>query len=412
MALFACFVSASGRAEEAVWQRSLDGAAYAYVEGAELNRDSVLNPGNQIVRLPSRRQTVEVRPYFKAEGSDLRLTFLPIFQVQRSSNEFGALTQHNYYTSQGEARWRPTDSASVAAGRQILTWGPAQFRSPSNPFYFDAVHDNPQHQLSGLDVIRADWAPDTRGTLGLVYVIESSRQYLVDAYPAGTATDPWRDTWLIKGDVRGEDWAGGLLMAKTAARGAFVGAHLQTTQTDALLLYGELGSSTRTNALAPVSDATLPLTVLPESERHTNALFGLSYTLENSQTLSAEYLHHGHGFTGAQERAYFQRAANTPLPAGAPLLTTELVDAPPLLGQDYLHLIWQNSPLANDGYWRVMLTHNMNDGGSMLSAYGDRPLTGRITFFAMGVLPHMGKQQEFSTFIRSALTAGVKVALH
>jgi hypothetical protein len=148
-----------------------------------------------------------------------------------------------------------------------------------------------------------------------------------------------------------------------------------------------------------------------ESSRHLDELIGATYTLDNGQSLSAEYLHQRHGFTASEESTYFERAANVTLPAGADTLGMALANAPPLLGRNYLHLVWQNNMLEGDRYWRLMWTRSMTDHGNQLSGYAEMTLSKRVIGFVLGMLPLGNERQEFSSLTGSMATAGVKVAL-
>ncbi len=390
-------------AEEGEWNTSWDGAIYAYPTATELRTDSLLNPSNQIARLSQISHTAEARFNFKAENDSLRLTLRPIMLWQQNSNAFGEQVQSETYLSQGQLRWRMAEAWNVAAGREVMNWGPGQFRSPSNPFYFDNGRSNPIRELSGLDAVKTSWTPDTRHAISLGYIASSGH------YEG--ATDTWRDTWIFRATKRGMKWAGGVAVAKKEGQQAFVGADVQFTLNDSLLLYGEAGSSTRRNALQSPADAAQPFMVDAESERHMNELIGATYTLDNGQSLSAEYLHQQHGYTEAEETAYFERAANATLPAGAATLGMALAYAPPLLGRDYLHLVWQNNVLEGDGYWRLMWTRNMTDQGNQLSAYAEMTLSKHVSGFVLGVLALGNERQEFSSLIGSMATAGIKIAL-
>jgi hypothetical protein len=390
-------------AEEGDWSGSWDGAVYAYPSVTNLRNASILNPDNQIARLPQHSQTAEARFNYKAENDNLRLTLRPIMLWQQNSNAFGEQIQSETYLSQGQLRWRMAGAWTVAAGREVMNWGPGQFRSPSNPFYFDNGRSNPIRELSGLDAVKVNWTPDTRHSISLGY-IGSSGHY------EGT-TDTWRDTWIFRATKRSMKWAGGVAIAKKEGQQAFVGMDAQYTRNDSLLLYGEAGSSTRLNALQSPADATQAFTVETESARHLNELIGATYTLENGQSLTAEYLHQGHGFTAGEERAYFERANNATLPAGASVLGMALANAPPLLGRNYLHLVWQNNVLEGDSYWRLMWTRSLTDQGNQLSGYAELTISRRVSGFVFGVLPLGNERQEFSSLIDSMATAGVKVSL-
>jgi hypothetical protein len=390
-------------ADESTLDVSGDGALYGYATSTALRSDSLLNPDNQIARLSQHNQTAEARFNFKAENESLRLTLRPILIWQQNSNDFGEQVQSEGYLSQGQLRWRMAEAWNVAAGREVMNWGPGQFRSPSNPFYFDNGRSNPIRELSGLDAVKVSWTPDTRHSISLGY-ISSSGHY-------EGPTDTWRDTWIFRGTKRGMKWAGGVAVAKKDGQQAFVGVDAQYSKSDELMLYGEAGSSTRLNALQSPADATQPFSVESESSRHLNELIGATYTLDNGQSLSAEYLHQGHGFTASEERGYFDRAANATLPAGAGTLGMALANAPPLLGRNYLHLVWQNNVLEGDYYWRLMWSRSMTDHGNQLSGYGEMTLSKRVSGFVLAVMALGNERQEFSSMIGSLATAGIKVNL-
>lgn len=385
------------------WNTSWDGTLYGYPAYNDVRMDSVLNPDNRIARLKQHLQTAEARFNLKAENEELRLTLRPIAIWQHDDNAYGENVQSETYISQGQLRWRLNDAWSMAGGREVLNWGAGQFRSPSNPFYFDNGKSNPLRELSGLDAVKFSYTPDLYTSISLAYIGSAGRY---EGNP-----DPWRDTWLLRSSLRGSRWAGGLAVVNKDKQQAFAGMDAQYSLEDAWLLYGELGSSTRLNALQSAADAAQPFTVDAESARKTSYLAGLSYTLENGQSVTLEYLHFGHGYTADEEAAYFARAANAALPAGAPALGMALSFAPPLQGQDYLHLMWQNNFLEADSYWRLMLTRSLTDQGTQLAAYAETRFNSRVSGFGMLVRSFGNAQQEFSSMFESMVSGGLKVAL-
>lgn len=399
--LLAAALSAAtaGAAGEEGWSTRWDGVLYGYSEGYARQGGSVLNPGNRIARIPRRQDTAEGRFNFKLESEGLRLSARPVLGLRQSEGD-DAGPSHQAYLSQWQAQLRLGEHWRLAGGRDLLTWGPAQFRSPANPFYFDNGRSNPLRELSGMDSAGLSWTPDRQNAL-----------YVAHLFGAGHAApdpDPWHDAWLTRFEHRGEAWAGGLAVARPAGRGAFLGAHGQVTASDALLAYGEIGSATRSRALLSPADPAQPFALREESPRRSNALVGAQYTFDNGQSASGEYLYHGHGFTAREARAYFARAADPATPQAAALA---LGYAPPLLGRRYLHLVWQNSTWDEDGYWRLMFSRNLDDGSSELAGYAEAPLSGRVTAFALGTLAAGGARTEFSSLLARSLTIGVKVAL-
>ncbi|MFZ3018853.1 MAG: hypothetical protein WA056_10395 [Gallionella sp.] len=385
-------------AEEHDWRTSWDGTLYGYAGSMSPRDDSVLNPGNRIARLAQRSDNLEARFNFKAESETLRVTARPIVALRDERNAFGGQTRREAYLSQYQVRVRAADGWNVAAGREVMNWGAAQFRSPSSPFYFDNGRSDPMRELVGMDALKLAWTPDMRSSFNLARIVRSG-------YGA-SQPDMWRDSWLAKLDLRGDEWAYGAVAVKAPNLPAFYGAHGQMALNDAWLLYGEAGSSARSAALQSPADAAQPFAVQTPSPRRTTALVGATYTAEDGQSLSAEYLHESHGYTAAETAAYFARAAASPL-----LAAQALGLAPRLLGRDYVHLVWQSNLMESDGYWRVMVTHNATDGSNELGAYGEKTLTPQLSAFAMGAWNSGNARQELSSLFTQSVTLGLKVAL-
>jgi hypothetical protein len=390
-----CAFAATASAADSDWRTSWDGTLYGYANSMRLRGDSVLNPGNQVAGLPQRSDTAELRLNFKAENEDVRLTARPIGLVRETRNAFGTQQRNEGYFSLWQVRVRAAEGWNVAAGREVLNWGPAQFRSPSSPFYFDNGRTDPLRELVGMDALKLSWTPDMQSSLNLARIVRSG-------YGA-MQPDVWRESWLAKLDQRGGEWSYGVVAVKAPHMPAFYGAHGQVTVSDAVMLYGEVGSSARAFALQSSADATQPFTVEVPSSRSTTSLAGAAYTFESGKSLAAEYLHEGHGYTSEQESTYFQRAVTLPGMA--------LGLAPRLLGRDYLHMVWQSNMMGEIGYWRLMYTRNFTDGGNELAGYGETVLSTRVSIFALAVLPVGNARQEFSALFTRSVTAGLKIAL-
>lgn len=388
--LASVFCAANALADDG--SASWDGALYGYTSQMNLRTDSLLNPANRFARLPQNSNTLEARFNLKAENEALRLTLRPIVLIQKNTIN----NQQDGYLSLWQLRLRVAEDWSITAGREVLNWGPAQFRSPSSPFYFDNGRNNPMRELSGVDALKISWNPSMQSTLTLAQLTGSGH----------LAQDRWRNSWLLKLDQRGDDWAGGLALARIPGQDLFAGLHGQLTANDALLLYGEMASSTQTNALQSPASLALPFSLAPRSSRQNTALLGAAYTFDNGQSLNAEVLHSGHGYTAAEHSAYFARAAASPVNAAMALSL-----APTLLGRDYLHLVWQSNLMESSGYWRAMATHAFTDGGNELSGYAEAVITPHLSAFALAALPLGTARQEFSSLYRSHLTAGLKIAL-
>lgn len=395
LVLVLCVFAATASAEESDWKSSWDGTLYAYANSMKLRNDSVLNPYNQIARLPQRSDVAELRLNFKAESESVRLTARVIGSTREMRNAFGKQSRNEGYASLWQVRVRAAEGWNVAAGRDVLNWGAGQFRSPSSPFYFDNGRTDPMRELVGMDMMKVTWTPDMQSSTTLARIVRSG-------YGAAEP-DAWRNSWMAKYDQRENALSWGLVAAKAPHLGAFYGAHGQYTLSDELMMYGEFGSSVLPVVLQSPADAAQPYAVQSPSPRGNASLLGSSYTFENGQSLMLEYLHDGHGYTREEESAYFQRATTQfGLPLGL---------MPRLLGRDYVHAVWQANMMSETGYWRLMYTRNLTDNGTELAAYGETTVTTHLSIYGLFVQPVGNARQESSVLFTRSVTAGVKIAL-
>jgi hypothetical protein len=320
---------------------SWEAQVHATLEHSALPADGVLNPDNTLARLPRRAAGLEARLLGRIESGRLRLSLRPILPLRTEDTGAETREDHQGYLSQWQLRATLPQDLALSVGREVLHWGPAQFRSPSSPFYFDNGRANPARELGGMDAVRLAWTPTAATSLSLAWVQDSGHE--------SAPGDPWRRTWLLRGERRGDDWVAGLALARPQDRGAFVGGYGQWTLSDAWLVYGEAASSRRAQALVSPADPTQAFSVASVSPRRGTFLLGAAHTFENGQSLALEALYHGPGYRSQEVSAYFDRAAGGP--ANAALA---LAYAPPLLGRRYLHLVWQANPLEQGDYLRLM----------------------------------------------------------
>lgn len=392
----AATVAACAHAGQIAW----DAALYAAATTMQRQANSVLNPGNALARLPDAAASIEARIDLKLKSESLQLMLRPILRSQRNH---GGLAEHSVqesYLSQWQLRAPLAESLALSFGREVMNWGPAQFRSPSSPFYFDNGRRNPTRELSGIDALKLAWTPDASRALSLAWIEDNG------AIEAPATAAAWNGTWLAKGELRGDDWTGSLVLARPSERTPFFGGYAQWTPDAAWLLYVEAASSTRTNALQSPADLTQPFSLKSKSARHGIALLGAMHTLENGQSLNLEYLHDGHGYRQAEAAAYFARSGRS-----AGLAAQALSQAPPLLGRRYLHLVWQNNMLQEGDYWRLMWSRNLDDGSDEFAAYFDHPLNHRLNLYALGAINSGGARREFAALIEHSLTVGLRLAL-
>jgi hypothetical protein len=383
---------------------------WAYSNWQTTLRESLLNPENRLAKLPGNEQIIEARldTRLTTDAADFVLRTRAL--QQRRENESDTHLFGDAYVSQGFARVNLNQQFKAIAGRELLTWGPANFRSPSNPFYFDAGRTQPLLELSGIDLARIHYM-DSLGGVTAGYVFDAGHL---------TGQPDFRDTVFFKYDYRGSDYLVSGIMSKQKNHAVFLGSFGQWNLDDAILLYGELGSGQRPTRLDTNSSSTAqPFVIQQPSPRELTTLLGASYTLLNGQVLSLEYLHDGHGYSSAQEQQYFQRVseANLQLQSASGVtqanalatIGTALSKAPALLSRDYLSLMWQSNPQESNLYWRLMAASNVKDHSCQSSLYVEKNISPRISFFALFTLNAGSRESEYGALLRHSGTIGIKL---
>ncbi|MFP2959171.1 hypothetical protein ACLEPN_15335 [Myxococcus sp. 1LA] len=384
-----------------------------------LRENSLLNPGNRIARLPRGHSELEARLDLKLVADTFELSLKPRarFEWQRF-REAGSETRLDAWVNQGLVTLYPMQSLAVSVGRDVLMWGPSNFRSPSNPIYFENGRNNPMRELRGVDVAQATWSPTQALSLSLSHQFGDGRgdwQWEKE--------DGFRALSLLKLDYTAEASVVGLNASKRWAheRPRF-GAFGQTTVGEALLLYAEAGLRQGTAALYPerlpnaVGGAFLPRHA--EDGRLIYAvLAGAGYTLDSGHTVYMEYLNNNEGYRWADGARYFDIASRassvlaSPTPDAAlagQTLGAALNNGLPLLGRHYLFMQVQNNPTDTGPTWQLRYSLNLVDGSGQASAYAEWNVWSRLALFAVGVLHHGGPRTEFHSLLSQSILVGAK----
>lgn len=383
---------------------------WLYGSAAELKSNSVLNPDNRIANLASRKWVQDGRLDVRGEAGPLDLYLAP--RLLNESHEIDG--QPNNYSgsvrlSQGFIRSK-RGADTLLVGRERLTWGPANFRSPSNPYYFDSGRTNPLASTPGIDLVRYTHGQGA-WRLGGAYVA-STKQVL--------SAGPSRQSALLKVEHQGESHLVSLIASKPLETNGvpdtspFYGAFGQFSPDDAWLLYGEIGSGRLPGALQPVAGNASPPAISTPVDRSTQTLVGATYTQESGNVVLMEYLRNGAGFSQSEERRYFDQArragerAKMNLPLGAEVLGQLVQNQPRLMSKDYLWLGWQSNPQATSLMWRAELTMNANDRSAQTLFYAEKTLLPRVSGF-VAVTNNIGSSStEFGAYTKAQITAGFK----
>ncbi len=369
-----------------------------YATQTRLSGASLLNPGNRVAAIPETQSLLDVRLNLQGEVGPVQLVAAPRLVAQRDdagsdtaqdARERITHTGSGVQWNQGYARVK-LDTDTLVLGREVLTWGPATFRSPSNPWYFDSGRTQPLAVTRGIDLLRY-----TRG-MGSWRVTAA---YVHSTDPTNPTIDI-DHAGLLKIDQQGSDYLVSLNIAKQSNAAGFVGGFGQFTPDDAWLVYGEFGMSSQP---APTGRT---------------ALAGASYTLESGQVITGEWLHNDSGFTRGQAVQYFQQAsaANTLAQvnpaAGYGLLGEALAQSPRMMGRDYVWASMQSNPQDSKQYWRAELTRNVTDSSGQVTLYGEKNFVPLVSGFVVMTRNLGSEQTDYGSLVRTRLTLGGKLFLY
>lgn len=257
-------------------------------------------------------------------------------------------------------------STTVVAGREVLAWGPSSFRSPSNPFYFDAGRTRPLELTPGIDLTRFTQQAESLG-LTVAYVHDDRH---VDTQ------GQVRRAALAKVDEQGDSHLVSVVGAWTwdaaGRQNVFLGSFAQFTPSDAWLLYGEAGVQQQRDAATGAQAQARA------------ALAGTKYTNQNGLTFDLEYLYNDNGS----------------LPAGV---------VPRLADHHYAWMSWQSNPQETRLSWRVEYQANLDDGSRQLLCYVERNVSPAVNVF-LSFAGNLGSSRsEYASIARGSAVLGVKV---
>lgn len=372
--------------------------------------DGFLNIGNSVAKVADEQFVVETRLNlrFSSDAGDLVAQPRHLGESRQNGTE---AEMSDFYFRQAFGRLKIGTNSTFTAGRNVMAWGPANFRSPSSPFYFDSGKLNPLREVSGLDLARFEYLA---GPYSFVagHVFDGAAANVSDM----------ADASFLKIDYQGSNFLVSGNIAKKHDRKPFFGTYSQLNADDATLLYFEYGRGQRAHALSIDSAQNPPFQRRAPSESRSAMLLGAAYTLLNGQVVSLEYLHNGHGYSAIDEKRYFdvlKQHADLAVNASDPsvrgrsqgVLGLALSGAPSLLGREYLSLLWQSNPQDSSNYWRVTSAFNLQDRGGQISAYYEKNMSERFSFFVSGVRNFGPVASEYKSVVKQVLTVGIKAYL-
>jgi hypothetical protein len=406
MAAGFCIGLPSSQAHAELPRFNADVETWGYYSHKSLVSDSILNPNNTIANVSQRQLTADVRINATIKGDSFDVLIRPrLLKEVGYANDTKKVTG-DAYLSQGFARFKLPRDFTVTLGRELLTWGPANFRSPSNPFYFDAGRTQPLREVPGLDLARVHYLAGGVGvTAAYIFRDKSTNANAVRDPQTTEVSIDHKRAGLLKFDYRGSDYLLSAIASRAQGKDTFGGAFAQATLSDALLVYGEFGS-------IPPGQVMNYATGTPKDlPRRSTWLGGGSYTLQSGKVFSIEYLRDNRGLTQEEQRLFFSQVqqglsqSNATTVAAASDATAA---RPPLLGKNYVSLVFQSDLQETSPYWRAMLVRNIQDHSNQAIIYLERKLSDRFSVFGSFRRNFGGPDTEFGAVVRSEAVLGLK----
>lgn len=413
-----------------------------------LTGNNVINPGNRLARIPGTQTLSDTRVNITAEYGPLNILLQPRIVAQKDDagpqtdpqirKQVSAFEKTTALT-QANARLKLGDHTLVL-GRELMTWGPGNFRSPSNPFYYDSGRTSPLAATPGIDVLRYTY------NMGAAR-IHTAHIYATDQI---TPTIDMRDSNLLKVDYQGDNYLLSVNAVRRQGYADFLGGFAQYSPNEAWMLFGEYGTikpATKPDlprigqAIKRLEDGLSQFGLFQQPPKSgSSSVLGAAYTLESGHVISGEWLHNSGGLNREQQAAFFRQlelartipTALTQLPPPfnqAPfnqlpgvnqlsalgqtindaLVGITLTQTPPLLGRDYLWLSVQSNAQDTKQYWRAEWSQSLTDNSARALVYAEKTFKSKFcTFIALSATTG-GAQSDFGAFTKGTLTVGVKL---
>lgn len=380
------------------------------------------NEGNRLARIPDQLADAEWREDWRLDAGpcDARLDLrLVARKLLRADDGIDRSSKRDAYVRTGGVGCRFGEGFEARLGRDVLQWGNATFRSPSNPFFVDTGKTHPIRESIGKDLLQMGW----RSASGLSV---SAVHHFGDAQRDDTSPGPFRTTSALRIDqVDPTQSLGAIASVREDGRWR-LGGYLTRTVSDAWLLYGDASAQRGSDGLYPLADAAAPagwrFAPRASGERPLlgAALLGAAYTFESGWSLTGEVLVNTEGYdAGERDRAReAARAGNTLLssatalaPAGARLLGDALQPRLSVIGRRYVFLQLLRTEWKNRADVALRVAHNVDDGSSQVSGSLTWFIGERTQLLWFGAVNHGARDAEFSRLFRYSTLLGLRFAL-
>lgn len=278
---------------------SYSAETYTYMQQSQVAQ-SVINPGNQIFKLPYLELNLDSRFDLKWEAGPQRAVLRP--RLEWSMKESNDESRQDHDTNKSElditdafleTQWN--DLFSTTIGLQVYQWGPAELLNPSNPiFHFSSNQRSVVFKEKGRALIRLNWYLNQSNSL--VFLLEpvsnNEREWIAEDVYKAKAVLKYEKLWTGTADLVG-------FTAGTQEKSDFfVGEYFNVAFYDGFSVYGDFRHSEKNLHYVPVQNGLL--IDFSQADRlkstwNTLAILGLRY--EGDSDIRFEYIYNQAGLT-------------------------------------------------------------------------------------------------------------------
>jgi hypothetical protein len=405
----------------AAWKFSARHTVFGYLTQQEAQADGPYNQGNRLARIPDRLVDLEWREDWRLDTGpcdaklDLRGMARKTLRADAGIEREG---ERDAYVRTGGVGCRFGEGFEARLGREVLQWGNATFRAPSNPFFVDTGKTHPIRELIGKDLLQVGW----RSASGLSV---SAVHHFGNAQRDDTALGPFHSTTALRVDQVDPTQSLGVIASRRSDGRWRLGGYVTSTVSDAWLFYGDAAVQRGSDGLYPLEDAAAPggwrFGPRPSGEHalRGSALLGAAYTFESGWSLTGEALVNNEGYD-AHERDQARAAARagnalwssgTALaPAGAGLLGDALQPRLSVIGRHYVFLQLLRTEWNNRADVALRVAHNLDDGSSQFSSSLTWFIDDRTQLLWFAAVNRGASDGEFSRLLRYSTLLGLRFA--
>ncbi|HJW10542.1 MAG TPA: hypothetical protein VJ598_02080, partial [Albitalea sp.] len=211
------------------WRFDATHTALAYATQQEAETDGPYNSGNRLARIPRGLVDFEWREDWRLTrrpcNAQLDLRLLGRKTVAGGDGVAASEFSDGYARTAGIAcRFGAGFEARV--GREVLQWGNATFRSPSNPFFVDTGKTHPIRELLGKDMLQLGWRSESG------WAVSAVRN--VGVGDRDDAPRPYRPISALRVDYVGATRSAGAIATVRDGGRLQLGGYLTQTLSDAL----------------------------------------------------------------------------------------------------------------------------------------------------------------------------------